>query len=131
MKVRAREGDHRVPLGSTIAADLRGWHDTIDDEGYVVPSPSSRPEYLGRETIEKLYSEALKLDGRHSPHAWRISLSTLARDAGEIDRDVIELLLDHMSGSQVIRAYNRARRLARRVSAGEWWDRELNAVVPQ
>ena len=36
-----------------------------------------------------------------------------ARHGGEIDRDVIELLLDHMSDSQVIRAHNRAQRLAK------------------
>jgi integrase len=129
MKVRNREGDHRVPLGPTIAAELRAWRDAIGKEGYVFPSPSGKREYVGRETIEKLYSEVLNLDGRHSPHAWRTSFSTLARDVGELDRDVIELLLDHVSDSQVIRTYNRAQRFRHRVEAAAWWDHELTAAA--
>jgi hypothetical protein len=53
----------------------------------------------------------------------------IAANAGktfrEIDRDVIELLLDHVSDSQVIRTYNRAQRFAKRVHAARWWDAQL------
>jgi integrase len=126
MKVRDREGDHRVPLGPTIAAELKAWRDATSRKGYVFPSPSGKREYVGRETIEKLYADGLNLEGVHSPHAWRTSFSTLARDAGEIDRDVIELLLDHVSDSQVIRTYNRAQRFAKRVQAARWWDSQLS-----
>jgi integrase len=125
MKVRDREGDHRVPLGPTIAAELKAWRDATGGRGFVFPSPSGKREYVGRETIEKLYADGLNLEGVHSPHAWRTSFSTLARDVGEIDRDVIELLLDHVSDSQVIRAYNRAQRFEKRVAAAEWWDAQL------
>lgn len=125
MKVRDREGDHRVPLGPTIAGELKGWRDATGGKGFVFPSPSGKREYVGRETIEKLYSEGLNLEGMHSPHAWRTSFSTLARDVGEIDRDVIELLLDHVSDSHVIRTYNRAQRFSKRVQAAAWWDGQL------
>jgi integrase len=125
MKVRDREGDHRVPLGPTIAGELSAWRDATGGKGFVFPSPSGKREYVGRETIEKLYSEGLNLEGMHSPHAWRTSFSTLARDVGEIDRDVIELLLDHVSDSHVIRTYNRAQRFSKRVQAAAWWDGQL------
>jgi integrase len=128
MKVRDREGDHRVPLGPTIAAELGAWRDATGGKGYVFPSPSGKREYVGRETIEKLYADGLNLEGVHSPHAWRTSFSTLARDAGEIDRDVIELHLDHVSDSQVIRTYNRAQRFDKRVQAARWWDSQLTAA---
>jgi integrase len=125
MKVKDREGDHRVPLGPTITMELLAWRDAIGDEGYVFPSPSGKRAHVGRETIIKLYVDVLGLQGRHSPHSWRTSFSTLAREVGEIDRDVIELLLDHVSDSQVIRTYNRAQRFAQRIRAAEWWDGEL------
>lgn len=127
MKVRDREGDHRVPLGPTIAAELKAWSETTGGKGFVFPSPSAKREYVGRETIEKLYAEGLNLEGVHSPHAWRTSFSTLARDVGEIDRDVIELLLDHVSDSRVIRTYNRAQRFAKRIEAARWWDSQLTS----
>ena len=126
MKVKDREGAHRVPLGPTIAAELTAWKDATDGKGYVFPSPSGKRAHLGRETVIKLYVDVLGLQGRHSPHSWRSSFSTLARDVGEIDRDVIELMLDHVSDSQVIRTYNRAQRFAQRVRAAEWWDQELS-----
>jgi integrase len=56
-KVRDREGDHCVPLGPTIAGELSAWRDATGGRGFVFPSPSGKREYVGRETIEKLYSE--------------------------------------------------------------------------
>lgn len=127
MKVRDREFDHRVPLGPTIAAELRTWRTMTRRDGVVFPSPSGKREYVGREAIEKLYVDVLNLAGRHSPHAWRTSFSTLARDVGEIDGDIIELMLDHVTDSAVIRVYNRAERFAQRLRAAQWWDALLTS----
>jgi integrase len=125
MKVRDRDGDHRVPLGPTIAGELLAWRKATGGKGVVFPSPSGKRSFVGREAIEKLYSEVLELDGRHSPHSWRTAFSTLSREVGDFDRDVVELALDHISDSRVIRAYNRAQRFDQRVRLARWWDAQL------
>jgi len=107
-------------MGPTIAAELKAWRETTGGKGFAFPSSPGKHDYVGRATIEKLYADALALEGVHSPHAWRTSFSTLARDVGEIDRDMIELLLHHVSDSQVIWTYNRAQRFAKRVRAANW-----------
>lgn len=58
------------------------------------------------------------------PHGWRSSLSTLARDNG-IERDVVELALDHVHDNKVTRAYARGERFARRIQLYEWWGETL------
>jgi len=85
MKVRDRDGDHRVPLGPTITAELLAWQKATKEKGVVFPSPSGKRPFVGREAIEKLYSEVLNLDGRHSPHSWRTAFSTLSRELGDFD----------------------------------------------
>lgn len=127
MKVRDRDGDHRVPLGPTITAELLAWKRATGGKGVVFPSPSGKRAFVGREAIEKLYSEVLELDGRHSPHSWRTAFSTLSRELGDFDRDVVELALDHVSDGKVIRAYNRAQRFDQRVRLARWWDAQLSA----
>jgi len=124
MQVKDREHDHRVVLGPTIAAELTAWQSMTSSEGYVFPSPTGRA-FIGREGVEKIYRVTLGLDGIHSPHAWRTSFSTMARDLGEFERDVVELVLDHVSDSQTVRVYNKAQRLPQRVKLAEWWDSQL------
>jgi hypothetical protein len=49
----------------------------------------------------------------------------MARDLGEFERDVVELVLDHVSDSQTVRVYNRAQRFPQRVKLADWWDSQL------
>ena len=70
------------------------WQKRIGAKGYVFPGNAGRA-FIGREGIEKLYRETLNLAGRMSPHGWRSSLSTLAKDAGW-SCDVVELTLDRV-----------------------------------
>jgi hypothetical protein len=60
-----------------------------------------------------------------SPHGWRSALSTLAKDAGW-SRDVVELTLDHVHDSAVVRAYDRGERRVERIRLAVWWDAQLN-----
>jgi integrase len=94
-------------------------------EGRRIPLAVRKRPFVGREAIEKLYSEVLNLDGRHSPHSWRTAFSTLSRELGDVDRDVVELALDHVSDGKVIRAYNRAQRFDQRVRLARWGDLQL------
>lgn len=126
MKIATRDIDHRIPLGSEIAAELRHWQGVFGNRGFVFPSPQGG-KHIGRESIEKAYRITLKLDGKHSPHGWRSAFSTLARDHG-FARDVVELALDHAHDNDVARAYDRGERFTQRVELFNWWGEQLAAA---
>lgn len=126
MKVASRDIDHRVPLGSEIAAELRKWRGMFSGRGFVFPSPTGGA-HIGRESIEKAYRVTLGLGRKHSPHGWRSAFSTLARDNG-FARDVVELALDHAHDNEVARAYDRGERFSQRVELFKWWGEQLAAV---
>ncbi|ARO88769.1 hypothetical protein EBAPG3_013880 [Nitrosospira lacus] len=123
MKVTSRFIDHRIPLSAEIAAELRQWKGVFGTKGYLFPSPAGG-KHIGRESIEKVYRVTLRLDGKHSPHGWRSSFSTLARDHGTA-RDVVELALDHVHDNEVARAYDRGERFDERVKLFQWWGTQL------
>lgn len=125
MKAQDREHDHKIVLGPTIAAELRKWRKASKGKGYVFPSPAKGP-HITRESLEKVYRVTLKLEGKHTPHGWRAALSTLARDEGGFDRDVVELALDHVHDNDVVRAYDRGERLEQRIRLMNWWDEQLS-----
>ena len=123
MKVNSRPMDHRIPLSQEIADELRQWKNLIGSKGYVFPSPTGN-KHIGRESIEKMYRVTLGLNGKHSPHGWRSSFSTLARDHG-FAREVVELALDHAHDNDVARAYDRGERFDDRVKLFNWWGVQL------
>lgn len=126
MKVNSRPIDHRIPLGQEIADELRQWKRVMGGKGYVFPSPTGN-KHIGRESIEKVYRVTLGLNGKHSPHGWRSSFSTLARDKG-FAREVVELALDHTHDNDVARAYDRGERFDDRIKLFKWWGSQLAAA---
>ncbi len=123
MKMRDRKHDHRVLLGPTIAAELRAWRQATRGRGYLFPSPSGR-EHVTHEALEKSMRVTLGMEGKHSVHGWRSSFSTLAREKG-FAQEVVELALDHIVSSEVVRAYDRGERLSERRKLFSWWDDSL------
>jgi len=129
MKARDRDHDHKIVLGPTIAGELRNWRNLIGGKGVVFPSPHGA-DHITREALEKAYRVTLALDGKHSPHGWRSAFSTLAKDTtkdegGGFDRDVVELALDHVHDTEIVRAYDRGERLKERERLMAWWDERL------
>jgi integrase len=120
----AHRPPHKILLGPTIAAELTAWRDAGTRKGYVFPSPTGSGEPISRESLEKSYRDTLGLAKTHTVHGWRASLSTLAKDAG-FGRDVVELTLDHVHDSEVVRAYDRGERLIERKKLIAWWDLQL------
>lgn len=125
MKAHDREHDHKIILGATIASDLRAWRALAGRKGYAFPSPLDARKHITRESLEKVYRVTLGLEDRHTPHGWRAAFSTLARDEGGFERDVVELALDHIHDTDVVRAYDRGERLQQRIKLMAWWDGEL------
>ncbi|MFL2553236.1 MAG: tyrosine-type recombinase/integrase [Candidatus Rariloculaceae bacterium] len=126
MKVRTRFTDHRIPLCSVMATELRHWKKIVGGRGPVFPSPANEKP-ITREGVEKAYRVTLNLRGKHVPHGWRSAFSTLARDQG-FAREVVELALDHAHDNEVARAYDRGERFTQRVELFNWWGEQLAAA---
>ncbi|MGH7441066.1 MAG: tyrosine-type recombinase/integrase, partial [bacterium] len=123
MKARDRHHDHKIVLSPAFAQELRAWQSLTGGQGYLFPSPAAL-KHITRESVEKSYRITLKLKDRHSPHGWRAAFSTLARDNG-FERDVVELALDHLHDTDVVRAYDRGERMVERIRLMNWWGAEL------
>ena len=63
----------------------------------------------------------LGYQGRHVPHGWRATFSTLMNERYPADRAVIDLMLAHVPKDAVERAYNRAERMDRRTELAQLW----------
>jgi len=121
-------GPHVVPLPSALLADLREWREADGNSAvYVCPAPRDASKPITPEGVEKFYRGALELGGKHSPHSWRSAFSTVAREAGK-DSDAVESQLDHVVGTAVASAYDRAKRLELRRGLMQWYEQQLIAA---
>lgn len=127
MKLKREDrGPHVVPVPPRLLGTMKEWLRVDGKESvYVCPSREGNP--VTREAVEKFYRRTLNLTGKHSPHSWRTVLSTWANDAGQ-DADVVEAQLDHVVGTKVKAAYDRARRLDRRAELMKWHESALVAA---
>lgn len=119
--------DHLVPLSRQAVAILHSaranmhsgdanMHDALIFAG----RGAGRP--LGEAAIGELYDRA-GFAGRHVPHGWRASFSTVLNDRHPEDRAAIDQALAHTPKDRVEAAYNRASRLdARRRLFQAWAD---------
>jgi integrase len=128
LKTKLRRFDHEVPLGPTIAAELREWQRLAYGTGrYLFPSLRDPSKPITHEALEKVLRNTLGLRDQHTVHGWRSSFSTLAKDAGH-DPIAVDLALDHVSGSAVARAYYRGVKMPERLALYTWWDAHLTAA---
>ena len=69
--------------------------------------------------------------GRHVPHGWRATFSTIMNERFPADRAVIDLMLAHSPKDRIEAAYNRAERMPRRRELAQAWaDLLLEGAVP-
>ena len=109
---KARKADaaneHIVPLSPAAVQLLLELREKF---GY---EPRSRRLFpIGEGAIGDLYSRA-GYAGRHVPHGWRASFSTILNERRPADAGVIDQALAHVPTNKVEAAYNRAEHLARR-----------------
>jgi integrase len=129
MKIKDKDrGDHDVPLPPALVAMLKEWRrmDTKTST-FVCPAPRDPLRHITPEAIEKHYREVLSLAGKHSPHSWRSTLSTIARNAGK-HVDSIERQLDHGEWDKSAEPYNRARLLELRRELMNWYADTITAA---
>ena len=128
--------EHLVPLAPEAVAVLRVANQLTGRGPLVFPSNRNARIPMSENTLSYFYNRCGYL-GRHVPHGWRASFSTIMNEWAErngtaSDRHVIDLMLAHIpegvSGSEG--AYNRAAFLDRRREIAEEWARMLFDAFP-
>lgn len=128
---RAKKGeerfDHVVPLSEAAVAVLgaakslsRKSTNAVDSGALIFPGRNPA-QPIGEGAIRQLYERA-GYSGRHVPHGWRSSFSTiLNEELGEEWRRDIDRALAHAPKDKVEAAYNRAQLLDRRRALFHRW----------
>lgn len=123
-----------IPLSSQAADVVRTAIKATPSENYLFAGISDAAKPISDSTLSKLYRES-GFAGRHVPHGWRATFSTIMNELGAIagrdqDRLVIDLMLAHVqSGVEPI--YNRAAYMPRRREiAQQWADLIMQGMPP-
>ncbi|MBG6116808.1 integrase [Sphingobium sp. JAI105] len=111
--------DHLVPLSPQAVALLKAVRAFEYEYSIVFPI---HPAAIGA-----LYKRA-GFAGRHVPHGWRASFSTILNEQFPLERGAIDMALAHVPAdrSKVERAYNRSEMLDQRRSLFDRWGAMLN-----
>lgn len=143
LQLRSDEAfDHAVPLVRQAVETLRAVRLLTGKAKYVFPSSTSGIVPISVNNIGYLYNRE-GYQGRHVPHGWRSSFSTIMNERAErelgtdvrllADRLIIDLMLAHtpkgMSASEL--RYNRARYMSRRRELAQIWaDMIMEGALP-
>lgn len=120
--------DHVVPLSRQAVQLLRAAHHLAGAGKLIFADSDDRP--IGEAAIGDLYKRA-GFAGRHVPHGWRATFSTILNEARPGDRGQIDRALGHAGGKRdkdeeginrkVEGAYNRSKLLVRRRELFQAW----------
>ena len=129
--------EHVVPLPQQAVDVLHATRRLTGRIRFLFPSIRSTHMPMSENTIGYAYNR-VGYQGRHVPHGWRATFSTIMNERALAarrpdDRAIIDGMLAHkpkgMSGSET--AYNRAVHMPRRIElAQEWADLLLEGAVP-
>lgn len=120
--------DHIVPLGPAAVRILRDARDQFPDAGELVFRGRGKNRPIGAGALRDLTIRA-GYAGRHVPHGWRSSFSTILNETlGEEWRSAIDLALAHSPKDKVEAAYNRAQLLGRRRDLMVKWGEMLTSA---
>ncbi|NJC33841.1 integrase [Sphingomonas jejuensis] len=124
--------DHVVPLSAAAVAVLRAARANLhcadaNMHGLIfVGRCGAAP--IGEAAIGALYART-RFAGRHVPHGWRASFSTILNEALPGERDAIDRALAHSPKDKVEAAYNRAQQLDRRRRLFDAWGEMLSGTA--
>ena len=127
--------DFPIPLSRQAVEAVKAALPFAWREDHLFPSPSRARRPISENALNKAYRDNTLLGGRHVPHGWRSSFSTIMNErAKEMDRpgdrEVIDLMLAHKpKGVEAV--YNRAAYMKRRrLLAQEWADLLTDGLMP-
>lgn len=133
---KANEGyDFIVPLASQSVAIIDTVRSLTGRGPYLFPNSRWAHKPMSENAIGYFYNRLAAFRGRHVPHGWRATFSTVMNELAierqlPGDRAIIDLMLAHVPAG-VEAAYNRAAYMPRRRAlAQEWADMLLHGLVP-
>lgn len=129
---KAKKGDprfdHSVPLSTAALETLRRAERSMEGDGSCLVFTGRSGGQLGDGVIRELYART-SFAGRHVPHGWRASFSTiLNEDLGPDWRFDIDAALGHAGKGKVEAAYNRSVLLKRRRAVFDRWGELLGST---
>jgi integrase len=122
--------DHLVPLSCQAVEVLDTVRVLTGRMPFAFPSRNSAHKPMSENALSYLMGRA-GYHGRHVPHGWRASFSTIMNERFPLDRAIIDLMLAHVPKDKVEAAYNRPRHMDRRRELAQIWaDLLLEGVPP-
>ena len=121
-KVRKADpaAEHIIPLSRQAVAVIRILHAATGAGELLFPG-RRRGRPIGEGAIGEIY-DAAGYAGRHVPHGWRASFSTILNDRSPEDRSLIDQALGHAGAKgRVEAAYNRSQQLERMTGLFQRW----------
>lgn len=119
MKMR---GEHWVPLSRQAIEVINALRPLAGRGKLLLPSQRHHHKPLSENALGYLLNR-IGYKGRHVPHGWRASFSTIMNERFRADREVIDLMLAHqpkgVSASEA--AYNRSLHIERRAELAQIW----------
>ena len=122
--------EHLVPLAGHAVQVLRAAQGLTGRGPLVFPNARHAHRPMSENAIGYLLNRA-GYHGRHVPHGWRATFSTVMNERHRADRQVIDLMLAHAPDDKTEAAYNRALHLERRRELAQIWaDMLLDGAAP-
>lgn len=123
--------DFAIPITPQMREVLEAVRPLTGHAPLVFPGQRQAHKPLSENAIGYLYNRA-GWHGRHVPHGWRASFSTIMNErlSAPGDREIIDLMLAHIPKDDVEAAYNRAQYWKRRVEIAEEWSTLISEGLP-
>lgn len=118
-KKGSADNDHLVTLSAPAVDIVRRARALWPDAVYIFPGRADDRQ-IGHGALRDLYAD-LGYAGRHVPHGWRSTFSTIMNELHPEYQAAIDRALAHASKDRVEAAYNRSTQLARRRWVFDRW----------
>lgn len=118
-----------VPLPSQAAAIIAALRKLTGKGTYLFPNLRGWDRPMSENALGYILNRA-GYQGRHVPHGWRATFSTVMNELYPDDRAVIDLMLAHTPKDKVQAAYNRALYMTRRRELAQIWADLILAELP-
>lgn len=112
--------DHLVPMPKQALEAIRALYEMTGKGPLAFPNTRHAHKPMSENAIGYLLNRA-GYNGRHVPHGWRATFSTVMNELYPADRPVIDRMLAHVPKDRVEGAYNRALYLPRRIELAQIW----------
>lgn len=123
------ERDHLVPLSRQAVETVAELRKLTGMRRWLMPGIPDWKVHAGEARLRQMMQDA-GYEGRHVPHGWRSTFSTVMNSRFRADRAVIDFMLAHVPKDKTEAAYNRADYIDRRVELAQIWADLITEGLP-